>query len=153
MGRRLALAALVVALLFLAFGGLYGGIAMLVDPSGASLGMDVVLPQLPVPNFVLPGLFLLIVMGLVPIVLAYGLVVRPDWPWAAAIARRSGHHWAWSGTLALGLVLGLWLALQGWMIGFAWPIQFVTAGNALVIVVLVLLPAVRSRFATPPAGS
>lgn len=151
MGRRLALGALVVSLLFLAFGGLYGGLSMLRDPSGASLGMDVVLPQLPVPSFALPGVFLVTVMGLLPIVLAFGLVARPTWRWASALARWSGHHWAWTGSLALGLVLGTWLALQSWMIGFAWPIQFVTAGNAVAIVALALLPIVRRRFASPSA--
>ena len=38
MGRRLALWALVVSLIFLAFGGLYGGLSMLRDPSGAVAG-------------------------------------------------------------------------------------------------------------------
>ncbi|MDF1521799.1 MAG: hypothetical protein P1P87_03145 [Trueperaceae bacterium] len=146
MGRRLLLGALAVSLVFLAFGGLYGGLAMLRDPSGASLGMDVVLPRLPVPDFVWPGVFLVAVMGLVPLALAYGLLVRPAWSWAAAIARPSGHHWAWTGTLAIGLALALWLALQAWMIGFAWPIQFVTASDAVAIVALAPLPAVRQRF-------
>ncbi|MFO8150466.1 MAG: hypothetical protein R6T93_09225 [Trueperaceae bacterium] len=148
MVRRLALAVLVVSLLFLAFGGLYGGVEMLRDPGGGSLGMDVVLPQLPVTDFVWPGVFLLTVMGLVPIVLAYGLVARPAWGWVAALSRWSGYHWAWTGTLAIGLVLGVWLAVQGWMIGFAWPIQFVTAGNGVAIVVLALLPVVRRSFAS-----
>lgn len=146
MGRRLAFWALVVSLVFLAFGGLYGGLSMLRDPSGASLGMDVVLPRIPVPNYVLPGIFLVVVMGLLPLALAYGLVARPAWRWTTAVARLSGHHWAWTGALALGVVLVLWLAVQAWMIGFAWPIQFVTAGNAIVIVVLASLPAVRGRF-------
>lgn len=148
MVRRWALWALVVSLLFLAFGGLYGGVEMLRDPGGGSLGMDVVLPQLPVTDFVWPGVFLLTVMGLAPIALAYGLVARPGWGWAAALSRWSGHHWAWTGTLALGIVLGVWLAVQGWMIGFAWPIQFVTAGNGVAIVALVLLPVVRRSYAS-----
>jgi len=146
MVRRLGLSALVVSLLFLAFGGLYGGVEMLRDPTGGSLGMDVVLPQLPVTDFVLPGLFLLTVMGLVPIALAYALLARPAWAWAAALSRWSGHHWAWTGTLVLGLVLGVWLAVQGSMIGFAWPIQFVTLGNGVAIVALALVPAVRRSF-------
>ncbi len=146
MGGRFAVWALVVSVLFLAFGGLYGGLSMLSDPSGASLGMDVVLPRLPVPNYVLPGVFLVVVMGLVPLVLAYGLLARPTWRWTAAVPRLSCHHWAWTGTLLLGVVLMLWLAVQAWMIGCAWPIQFVTAGNAVAIVVLTSLPAVRERF-------
>lgn len=149
MARRLALAALVVSLLFLAFGGLYGGVEMLRDPSGGSLGMDVVLPQLPVPDFFLPGLFLLTVMGVVPLALVVGLLARPSWGWAAAVTRWGGHHWAWTGTLALGIVLGVWLAVQGWMIGFAWPIQYVTAGNGVAILALTLLPVVRRSYASP----
>jgi hypothetical protein len=121
---------------------------MLRDPGGGSLGMDVVLPQLPVTDLVLPGVFLLTVMGLAPIALAYGLLARPTWGWAAALSRWSGHHWAWTGTLALGLGLGVWLAVQGWMIGFAWPIQFVTAGNGVAIVALAMLPVVRRSFAS-----
>jgi hypothetical protein len=146
---RVALGALIVSLLFLAFGGLYGGASMLLDPSGAALGMDVVLPLLPVATFVLPGLFLIVVMGLFPIVLAYGLVARPAWPGADAVARRFGHHWAWCGTLGLGLALGAWLALQAALIGFAWPIQYVTAGNAVAIVGLALVPHVRRTFVVP----
>ncbi len=110
MAQRVALGALDLALRFLVFGGLFGGLAMVRDPSGASLGMDVVLPRLPVPSFVLPGVFLVTVMG---------------------------------------LVLGVWLAVQGWMIGFAWPIRFVTAGNAAAIVGLALLPVMRRTFKAP----
>ena len=79
-------------LLFLALGGLYGGIAMLLDPSGGALQMAEVLPLLPVPNYVLPGLFLLFVMGLVPLLLIYGLLARPAWPW---IERSNGSHARW----------------------------------------------------------
>jgi hypothetical protein len=149
MGRRIALWALVASVLFLALGGLYGGLSMLRDPSGVSLGLDGVLPRLPFDTYVLPGLFLVVVMGLLPLALAYGLLARPTWRWAVAIARLTGHHWAWTGAFVLGAVLVLWLAVQAWMIGFAWPIQFVTAGNAVAIVVFALLPAVRGRFVAP----
>lgn len=104
-------------LIFLAFGSLYGGIAMLLDPSGALLGLDTILSLLPVPDSILPGLFLLLVMGLALFVLAFGLFACPNWPWADALARRSGHYWPWAGTLALGIVLLTWLAVQAVMIG------------------------------------
>ena len=54
--------------------------------------------------------------------------------------------WAWTGALLLGVVFVLWLAVQAWMIGFSWPIQFVTAGNAVAIMLPASLPAVRGRF-------
>jgi hypothetical protein len=129
MKRPFALWLLIFFLLFLAFGGLYGGLAMLLDPSGRALQMDGILPLLPVADYRLPGLFLLVVMGLGPIGLAYGLLTR--------------QRWAWPGILALGGVLAVWLTVQGVLIGFQWPIQYVTAVNGLLIIGLALTPAVR----------
>ena len=63
MKRPAALWILVFWMLFLALGGLYGGISMLIDPSGNLLQMAEVLPLLHVPDYVLPGLFLLVGMG------------------------------------------------------------------------------------------
>lgn len=147
MKRPFALWMLVLALLLLAFGGLYGGIAMLLDPSGASLQMTEVLSILPVPNYVLPGLFLLFVMGLAPLFLVYTLLARPRWPWAESLARSFNYHWAWVGTIALGVILALWLVVEGVLIGFKWPIQYITAVNGLLILLFALLPAVRKFYA------
>ena len=146
MKRPLPLWILLLWLIFLAFGGLYGGIAMLLDPSGASMGVDVLLPLLPVPDFALPGLFLLFVMGLVPLILAFGLVAGPNWPWADALARWSGHHWAWTGTLALGIVLLTWLFTQAILIGFSTGIQYVMVVNGLALLGFALWPSVRALY-------
>jgi len=124
MRRPVALWLLVFVLVFLAVGGLYGGVAMLLDPTGGTLQMADVLPLL----------------------LAYGLLARPAWAWAKPISRATRHYWAWVGTLALGVVLGVWLVVQGLLIGFRWPIQYVTALNGIAIVALALVPAVRRRY-------
>ncbi|RRR75654.1 MAG: hypothetical protein EI684_04215 [Candidatus Viridilinea halotolerans] len=146
MQRHPALWMLLFWLVFLAFGGLYGGIAMLLDPSGAAMGVDILLPRLPVPNFILPGLFLLFVMGLAPLAMSFGLFVRPNWPWAAALARWSGHYWAWTGTLILGLLLLIWLAVQAAMIGFSAGIQYVMVVNGLALLGIALWPAVEQMY-------
>jgi hypothetical protein len=148
--RPLALWGLIGALAFLAVGGWYGGVSMLLDPSGASLGMQEVVPRLPVTDLVLPGLFLIVVMGVGPLVAAYGLLARPRWPVLARLERASGRSWAWSAALTIGVVLAGWLALQGVLIGFRWPIQYVTAGNAAVIVALALSPTVRHHAGLDP---
>ena len=147
MKRPFALYWLIFFLLFLAFGGLYGGIAMLLDPSGASLDMAGILPLLPVSSFLLPGLFLLLVMGVTPIVLAYALLARPEWDGLARWLGGNGRYWAWNATLLLSLTLAIWLMVQGWLIGFQWPIQYVTAVNALLILLLALTPGVRRHYA------
>lgn len=138
--RPFTLYLLLFFLFFLAFGGLYGGVAMLLDPSGDMLGMADLLTLLPVSSFLLPGLFLLGVMGLVPIFLAYALLAWPG---------DNGRYRAWIGAIALSVVLGVWLVAQGWLIGFQWPIQYVTAVTGLIIFLLALTSAVRG-WATPP---
>ena len=143
MKRPFLLYLLVFFLCFLAFGGLFGGIMFLDDPSGKSMAMDTVLPLLPVSSYLLPGLFLITVMGLFPIFLAYGLIARPDWTWAVKLTGWSQHHWAWTGSIAAALILLIWLGIQALLIGFRWPIQFITLGNALLILVTALTPAVQ----------
>jgi len=56
---------LVSLLICLGLGGLYGGIAMLIDPTGKILQMDETLQTLPVSDYILPGLFLSINYGFI----------------------------------------------------------------------------------------
>ncbi len=146
MKRPIALWILAFWLFFLAFGGLYGGIAMLLDPSGSILQMTMLLPRLHIQNYILPGLFLLAFMGLLPLFLIYALLVRPSWPWAQVLFLPLKYHGAWIGTLALGVLLAIWLALQAIMIGFKTPIQFVIAFTEVFILIFALLPPVRKYY-------
>lgn len=147
MQKPITLWLLAASLIFLSFGGFYGGILMLTDPSGKSLQMDSVLPQLLVPDYILPGLFLLFAMGLTPLFLTFGLLARPNWPRLQSLSPR--RHWSWTATLALGVLLILWLTLQAFLIGFQWPIQYVTAINGLLIILFALIPQVRMYFESP----
>jgi hypothetical protein len=133
-------------LLVLALGGFYGGIAMLADPTGSSLEADVVLHLIPIPDYILPGLFLLIVMGVLPLLLVYALFARPKWPWIERLFNWSNHYWAWTGTLTLVGILAVWLVVEGLLIGF-WPITYITAFLGLLIFLFSVFPGVRNYFA------
>ena len=145
MRRPFMLWPLVFFLLLLAIGGFYGGISMLIDPTGTSLQAAEALPLLPVPDYILPGIFLLVVMGLFPLSLAYSLTARPDWPWVDSLFQWSEYHWAWTATLALVAIVAIWLAVEGMLIGF-WPITYFTAALGLFILLLALLPGVRKYY-------
>jgi len=149
MRRPLTLWPLLFLLAFLGLGGLYGGIAMLIDPTGGLLQLTEVLSLLPVSDYILPGLFLLVVMGLTPLVLTYALLARPNWAWTETLSRWSGHHWAWTGTLALGVILAVWLTVQGLLIGFKWAIQYITAVTGFLIIFFVLSPGIRKFYTRP----
>jgi putative Ca2+/H+ antiporter (TMEM165/GDT1 family) len=65
----------------------------------------------------------------------------------AIFSKRAGQTAAVATGAALGLLLAVWLVVQGLLIGFRWPIQYVTAVNGLLIIVLALLPEVRRAYA------
>jgi len=118
---------------------------MLLDPTGKALGVDIVLHQLPVRSYILPGLFLLAVMGLVPLFLVYSLLARPEWKWMDKILGWAPYHWGWTGTLLLVAVLAIWLLVEGLLIGM-YPITYVTAIQGAAILLTALLPGVRRYY-------
>lgn len=135
------------SLLLLAVGGFIGAAGFLSDPTGKAMGMDHLLQRLPLRDYTLPGLFLLVVMGLLPLWVVYGLwtrrCVRPLDPldaWAK-------HHWAWGAAGVIGVVLVLWLVAQALMIGFAAPIQWFTAVLDAFILATTFAPATRTFYA------
>ena len=130
MNRSFTFLFLLLCLFILGLGGLYGGAALLLDPAGGLLGVSAeLLENLPLSNFILPGLFLLIVMGLTPLALIILLWKRVIWAWPTAVA--------------LSLVLILWVTTQLLLWGSPVPIQLTYLGLGFLLLVLNLTPAVR----------
>lgn len=126
-------------LIVLGIGGLYGGILFLLDPSGALMGVPLSLLQdLPLRDFLLPGLFLLVVMGIAPLILAAGA-------W-------KHKRLAWQATLILGLVLLVWLGAEFVLWGYQAPIQIVTGVLDLILLGVILLPGTRRWLTSQGSG-
>jgi hypothetical protein len=103
--RGFTLAVLVV----LVGGGWYGGLSFVTDPSGGGMGMTTAeLPDWPLlEDFTLPGVALLVLFGLLPLV-PIALLLRGD-------AR------GWPATAAVGALLVLWMLGQVIAIGLTFP--------------------------------
>jgi hypothetical protein len=102
--------------------------------------------RLDVPDFILPGLFLLFGMGLTPFALTFGLLTRPNWPWAEALTHWNGHHWASTGTLTPGILMLTGQLVQAILIGFSTGIQYVMVVNGLTLLGFALQPSVRKLY-------
>lgn len=147
MNRPVSLWILLVTLFILALGGMAGAYGFLSDPTGLGMGMAGELGQLPVPDYTLPGYFLLVVMCIFPAFLMYGLFVRPTWKVFDPLEKWSKMRWPLVGSLALGIALAFWLSMQACFIGFSAPVQWFTAILDFSILVTTLAPATRNYFA------
>ena len=100
---RLLRGCTLVVLVVLMGGGWFGGLSFVTDPSGAGLGMTTA--ELPdwLVDFALPGVALLVLFGLLPLV-PIVLLLRGD-------AR------GWPATAAVGAMLVLWMLGQVVAIG------------------------------------
>jgi hypothetical protein len=89
--RPVSLSLLVLGLVVQGLSGLYGGGALVMDPTGSRLQLPLsLLDDAPFSDYLVPGLLLLTVLRLGPLVVAFGL-------WTRAIRER----WVGRRTLAL----------------------------------------------------
>lgn len=104
---------LIILQIFLGLGGIGGGIVMLLDPSGAAMGLPPdLLDGLFIDSFLLPGLFLIAFMGLLPLLTAYSLWKAPSWSFPQRINPFQKQSWTWTLSLFLGLLLIGWILFQ-----------------------------------------
>jgi len=127
-GVRLLAAALAVQ----GVSGLGGGGALLLDPSGAAIGLPVqLLEGSPFGSYLIPGLVLFAALGAAPLVVLWRVWTRRRWSPPAA--------------LLVGVALVVWIVVQILVVGYRAdpPLQGVFGALGLGIVALALLPSVR----------
>lgn len=131
-GRPAVLWLLMGLLGYLGIRALLGGGQFIVAPSGAIVGLSpAVLSGTPFRDFLLPGLFLFVGLGVFPLVVLYGVY--------------RSYQWAPAGALVVGVVLGVWAVVEGFVLGFGERLQYVNLVQAIVIVVLAGSRAVRDH--------
>ena len=146
--RRPAVLILLAILLFvLSTGGFYGAYMLLSDISGAALGVPKsLLDHLPLDTFLMPGLFLLIFMGFLPLITFAGVLRKNSMPAFQKLAVFKNYHWSYTFTIINGFLLA------GWTIGelILWGINALSVIYFIwgcVILLLCLLPKLKKWFA------
>lgn len=149
--RPIALYFLLALLLFVGIGGVFGGIALMADPSGAMIKLDInYIVTSPFKNYLLPGMILLVFNGLLPLFVFYSLIRQPAWHWPEMINIYKEYSWEWTYSLYAGIILVIWIYIQMLLIGYIGTIQPVFGLLGIFIIILTLIPAVKDHYLKPP---
>jgi uncharacterized BrkB/YihY/UPF0761 family membrane protein len=128
MRRPRLLRPLIVLLVLLGIGGIFGGAALVISPSGKLLHVAGAVDPSPFSDFLIPGLVLLLLLGVAPLVVA--------------IFVRKGRRWAWFGSFAIGCALIIFEIVEVLIIGYNVQ-QLIWGPVGALIVLLTITPAVQ----------
>ncbi|WP_336035607.1 hypothetical protein [Halobacterium yunchengense] len=113
---------------------LFGGGALLVDPTGESLRLPLEwLDGTPFSDYAVPGLVLFGVLGVGSFAVAAGVVL--------------GRSWAWPASVGLGVALSGWIVVQVLLVRQVTWLQAVYGGLGLLLVGLALTASFRAAVA------
>lgn len=132
---------------FLAIGALAGGTMLITDPSGELIGMPSSLLQDSFfPDYLIPGILLFCVFGILPLITASGLILKWEWDAAQRFNIFKEKHWSWTFSLYSGFELIIWIMVQVYILDSVSFIHLVYAMLGLMIQMATILPSVQAKY-------
>ncbi|WP_141501408.1 hypothetical protein [Paenibacillus luteus] len=133
--------------LFLAVGALFGGSFLIIDPSGELMDMPLsLIEQSWFSNYFIPGLFLVTLFGVMPLIIAWGLYKQWAWSSAEKCNLFANMHWSWTFTVYSGIALILWITIQVLIIDRFIVIHFIYLALGIIIIAVAMLPGVQKMY-------
>lgn len=134
-------------LAFLGLGAIGGGGALIISPSGELMSMPLsLLDKSPFDSYLIPGIILFFVLGLVPLMLIIALLNKPESKLAEQINIFNDMHWSWTYTIYIAFVLIIWVQLEMEFINEVYWIHTFYMFFAIVIIFTALLPQIRNLY-------
>jgi hypothetical protein len=128
---------LITLLAFLGLGAIGGGAVLIVSPSGKLMGMPLfILNPSPFSDFLIPGIILFLVPGVIPLLLILALLNKPTSKLAEHFNYYADMHWAWTYTIYIAFVLIFWIQIE---------MVLLSAVSWLHTFYIALLPQVRNN--------
>jgi len=132
-------------LALLALNAFYGGISLILAPDGSLLGMQPGwLDKSPFNSYFIPGLLLLLMNGVFPLLALYGLITR-NTKWFAWLNIYKNRCWGWTFAVYSGIITNICIIAQQLMAEY-FILQTMIAAVGLLIIVAALLPRVMRYY-------
>lgn len=134
-------------LAFLGIGAIYGGGSLILYPSGESLKMPLsLLKNSPFNNYLIPGIILFTVLGLVPCLLILALIKKPFSKFLENFNLFKDMHWSWTYSIYIAITLIIWLQIQMMVLQAVSWIHVFYMLLALCIMIIGILPQMRELY-------
>ncbi|MFT8872000.1 MAG: hypothetical protein ABF868_06875 [Sporolactobacillus sp.] len=132
---------------FLGLGAVFGGGALTLAPDGSLLRMPLsILKYGPFHTFLIPGLILLVVLGIYPLIIAIFLISERNFTLGKQLAIFHDKYWAWSHSVYIGFLLIGWLTIEMYALQQVSVVHLIYMLLALTILALTLLPSVQRHY-------
>jgi len=129
---------------FLALGAIGGGIVLIISPMGELLGLPFSeFKNIPFNSYLIPGIVLLSVLGIIPSLLIIALLKKPESKLAKRINIFKDMHWSWTYSIYIAFILIGWIHIQLiFLRGVHWLHTFYMF-YAILLLIVALLPGMR----------
>jgi len=133
---------------FLAVGAIGGGLVLIISPSGELIGIPVSeFKNIPFNSYLIPGIILFTVLGIIPFLLIIALLKKPKSRLAEQLNIFKDMHWSWTFSIYVAFALIGWIHIQLIFLqgGVYWLHTFYMC-YAVLLLILALLPPIRNLY-------
>ncbi len=134
-------------LTLLGIGAIFGGGVLIISPSGKLFGMPLsMLDNSPFNNFLIPGIILFSVLGIMPCWIVWSLIKRPEYKIAESLNFFTDMYWAWSYSIYTAFALIIWIQIEMSFVQSVHWSHTLYMFWAIAIMFVALLPPVRKIY-------
>ncbi len=129
---------------FLALGAIGGGGVLIISPTGELIGLPLSeLKNSPFNSYLIPGIILFSVLGLVPVLLIIALLRKPEFKLAEQFNLFKDMHWSWTFSIYIAFTLIGWIQIQMVFLQSVHWLHTFYIFYAVVIIIIALMPQIR----------
>jgi hypothetical protein len=138
---------LMILVIFQAISGVFGGVTLVYDPTGNIINMPLeILHDSIFKSFLIPGIILLILLGLFPLLIFILMIFEPQKDIIEIINIYPDRKYIWAYNIYLGIMLLIWITVELHILETVDVLHTVYAFVGILILIISLSPRVMRYY-------